>query len=144
MEATTTTLGEMQPTEFPWGSITWLVSGEIVNSATMTFGRVVIRRGCSNEEHSHPNCDDILRLLQGELDHAAGPDRIVRMKPGDTIVLPAGTKAPGHVRECRRCRDGRLLLERPQGSRAIGASRHGRGAQEKGIVFEASHNGSQA
>lgn len=92
MEAQVKPLGAMQVTEFPWGTITWLVSGAIGNSETMTFGRVVIRKGAGNEEHRHGNCDEILHLLEGELEHTAGPGRLFRLRPGDTITLPAGTR----------------------------------------------------
>ena len=91
MQATVKSPDQMEKQEFPWGSITWLVSGEIGNSQTMTFGRVVIRKGQANAEHGHPNCDEILHLLEGELEHTAGPDTVFNLKPGDTITLPAGT-----------------------------------------------------
>ncbi|MFW6188841.1 MAG: cupin domain-containing protein [Planctomycetota bacterium] len=92
MEPQVRSLEEMETEQFPWGSITWLVSGEIGNSESMTFGRVVIRRGERNGEHSHRNCDEILHLLQGELEHTAGPDASFHLGPGDTITLPAGTR----------------------------------------------------
>jgi quercetin dioxygenase-like cupin family protein len=92
MEAQAKSLSEMRPQELPWGSITWLVSGAIGNSETMTFGRVVIRKGKGNEEHRHDNCDEILHLLDGELEHTAGRDKVFRLRPGDTITLPAGTR----------------------------------------------------
>lgn len=91
MEASVKSLDQMETQEFPWGSITWLVSGAIGNSRTMTFGRVVIRKGCGNPEHAHDNCDEVLHLLHGELEHTAGAERAFRLKPGDTITLPAGT-----------------------------------------------------
>ncbi|MHC4480080.1 MAG: cupin domain-containing protein [Planctomycetota bacterium] len=91
MEPTVKSLDEMSTEQFPWGSITWLVSGQIGNSETMTFGRVVIRAGCANDEHRHENCDEILHLLAGELEHGAGAGRLLRLMPGDTITLPAGT-----------------------------------------------------
>lgn len=91
MEPDVRSLGKGPKLEFPWGSITWLVSGEIGNSESMTFGRVVIRRGCVNDEHRHDNCDEVLHLLAGELEHTAGPGRTFCLGAGDTITLPAGT-----------------------------------------------------
>ncbi|MFO7959139.1 MAG: cupin domain-containing protein [Candidatus Brocadiia bacterium] len=90
MKPTVKTLDEMETQEFPWGSITWLVSGRIGNSETMTFGRVVIRAGEGNPAHAHNTCDEILHLLHGELEHGAD-DEVFTLKPGDTITLPAGT-----------------------------------------------------
>ncbi len=91
MEPQVRTLNEMETQPFPWGSITWLVSGRIGNSETMTFGRVLIRAGHGNPAHTHNGCDEVLHLLQGELEHTAD-DRLFHLKPGDTITLPAGTR----------------------------------------------------
>lgn len=91
MEPVVVEADSMPLQQYPWGTITWLVSGEIGNSESMTFGKVVIGSGSANDEHRHANCDEILHLLQGELEHTAGPDRVVHMKAGDTITLPAGT-----------------------------------------------------
>jgi quercetin dioxygenase-like cupin family protein len=90
MEAQVKTLDELDTIEFPWGRITWLVSGDIGNSEALTAGRVVIRKGERNGEHYHDNCEEILHLLQGELEHTAGPDRLFHMRAGDTITVPAG------------------------------------------------------
>lgn len=75
--------------EFPWGRIEWLVSGALGNSAALTFGRVTIRAGQSNDEHRHPNCDEVLYLLQGRLNHAVEGEAFP-MEPGDTISIPTG------------------------------------------------------
>lgn len=75
--------------EFDWGRIVWLVSGSLGNSGTMTFGRVTIRAGHSNPRHRHPNCDEVLHLLSGRLEHTLGDARFV-MEPGDTISIPTG------------------------------------------------------
>jgi len=91
MEPSSVSLADAFTESFSWGTITWLVSGQLGNSETMTFGRVVIRCRRSNARHIHANCDEILHLLEGELEHTAGSGRVFHMKPGDTIVLPAGT-----------------------------------------------------
>jgi len=75
--------------DLPWGRITWLVSGSLHNSATMTVGRVVIKAGHGNPVHRHPNCDEVLHLLRGRIEHSLGADRFV-MNPGDAISIPAG------------------------------------------------------
>ena len=75
--------------EFPWGRITWIVSRKLGNSMAMTFGRVLMRAGMSNPRHRHPNCDEILHLLSGRIDHTLGEESLV-MEAGDTISIPAG------------------------------------------------------
>jgi len=80
---------EVQPLDFPWGQITWLVSGGLGNSEAMTFGRVRIKPGQANPRHMHPNSEEILYLLSGELEHSLG-DSVFRMAPGDVISIPVG------------------------------------------------------
>ena len=80
---------DAQGLDFDWGRIEWLVSEELGNSRTMTFGRVTIKSGQSNPVHRHPNCDEILHLLQGQLEHSLGDD-LLTMEAGDTISIPAG------------------------------------------------------
>ena len=72
-----------------WGRLTWLASREIGNSSTMTFGRVVIPADQENPRHRHPNCDEILHLLSGRIEHSLGEQRFV-LEAGDTISIPAG------------------------------------------------------
>jgi len=72
-----------------WGSLTWLASAGIGNAAELTVGRVIIKAGCSNPAHHHPNCEEVLYLLAGRLEHVAGGETMV-MEPGDTLVVAAG------------------------------------------------------
>ncbi|BCM90179.1 hypothetical protein IAD21_02030 [Abditibacteriota bacterium] len=75
--------------DFDWGRIVWLVSGAQGTSNTMTFGRVTIKAGHANPRHRHPNCDEILHLLSGQIEHSLGDEKIV-MNAGDTISIPTG------------------------------------------------------
>ena len=75
--------------EFEWGRIEWLVSRTLGNSDTMTVGRVTIRAGNSNFVHRHPNCDEVLHLLRGQLEHSLG-EEIFPIDAGDTISIPLG------------------------------------------------------
>jgi len=75
--------------EEDWGSLTWLASQKIGNAQSLTLGRVVIRKGKSNPRHSHPNCEEVLYLLRGRLEHTVGEEKVI-LEPGDTITLDAG------------------------------------------------------
>jgi len=75
--------------ELPWGRITWLVSRSLGNSATMTVGRVVIKGGHGNPVHRHPNCDEVLHVLRGRIEHSLGAAKFL-MNAGDAISIPAG------------------------------------------------------
>ncbi len=73
----------------PWGKLTWLASRKLGNSTTMTFGRVIIPADQTNPRHRHPNCDEILHLLSGRIEHSMGDEKFI-LEAGDTISIPAG------------------------------------------------------
>ncbi|MFN7563883.1 MAG: cupin domain-containing protein [Prosthecobacter sp.] len=73
----------------PWRRLTWRASREIGHSTTMTVGRGVIPADQENPRHRHPNCDEILHLLSGRIEHSLGDQRFI-LRPGDTISIPAG------------------------------------------------------
>jgi quercetin dioxygenase-like cupin family protein len=75
--------------EEKWGSLTWLGSPQIGNLKDMTVGRVVIKKGHSNPRHAHGNCEELLYLLKGRLEHTMGNEKIV-LNPGDTLTVAAG------------------------------------------------------
>lgn len=73
----------------PWGRLTWYVSRELKNSDTMTVGQAVINPGQENPRHYHPNCDEVLHVVQGHILHTMG-DKTIEMFEGDTVSIPAG------------------------------------------------------
>jgi quercetin dioxygenase-like cupin family protein len=73
-----------------WGRLEWMVSGAIGNSDTMTVGRCTIDPGQQNPPHYHPNCDEVLHVVSGTIDHRLGDEQLP-MSAGDTISIPAGT-----------------------------------------------------
>ncbi|GAA1697883.1 hypothetical protein GCM10009765_54150 [Fodinicola feengrottensis] len=81
--------------EHDWGRLVWMVSGPLGNSTTMTVGRCYIQPGQQNPRHLHPNCDEVLHVLHGTIEHSVGDDR-VRMTAGDTISIPSGAIHNAH------------------------------------------------
>ena len=86
--------------DLDWGRIVWKVARTLGNSTTMTFGLVTIAAGQSNPRHRHPNCDEILHVVAGRIEHSLGDEKFV-METGDTISIPMGVwhnaKALGDV-----------------------------------------------
>lgn len=74
----------------PWGRLEWMVSGAVGNSDRLTIGKCFIRPGEQNPPHHHPNCDEVLHVLQGTIRHRLG-DEYFEMSAGDTISIPTGT-----------------------------------------------------
>jgi quercetin dioxygenase-like cupin family protein len=60
----------------------------------MTVGRVTFKPGCENPTHHHPNCDEILFVVRGTLEHSLPGGGSTVLNPGDCIVLPRGE---GHM-----------------------------------------------
>lgn len=54
----------------------------------MTLGKCVIKPGCENPLHSHPNCSEILVVLQGTIMHLIEDGREKQLQEGDVITLP--------------------------------------------------------
>lgn len=75
--------------ELDWGRLVWMVSADLGNSSTMTVGRCFIKPGCANPPHYHPNCDEILHVVRGHIEHRVD-DEYVQMSAGDTISIPTG------------------------------------------------------
>jgi quercetin dioxygenase-like cupin family protein len=72
-------------------TIKWLFSGETAPGAAQTLGYVVIQPGNKNPLHAHPNCEEVLYLISGELEHSFD-GAVFRLRPGDAIRVPAGVK----------------------------------------------------
>lgn len=73
----------------PWGRLEWIVAGRLGNSTELTQAVCVIEPGHQNPPHYHPNCDEVLHVMQGRIRHLAG-DEVIEMGPGDTISIPTG------------------------------------------------------
>jgi len=80
-----------QAIPFDWGSIQWLCSDKLMPDASMTFGYVEIKAGVKNPLHQHPNCDEVLYLIAGQLDHSLD-GAVYQLRPGDAIHIPRGAK----------------------------------------------------
>jgi quercetin dioxygenase-like cupin family protein len=101
--------------EFPWGRIRWLVNGARVEGANITVGWVEIDVGQKNVLHLHPNSEEVLVLLEGELDHSIG-DELHRLTPGSAICVPANVPHDG-----RNVGNtiARMLVSYPTGDRQV-------------------------
>jgi quercetin dioxygenase-like cupin family protein len=74
--------------DFDWGGLNWYASGSLGNSSEVTVGSCRLRPGCSNPRHYHPNCSEILVVIQGHIRHTMADGAQAEMKPGDTVTVP--------------------------------------------------------
>ena len=72
-------------------TIKWLFSGQTAPGTEQTLGYVVIQPGQKNPLHAHPNCEEVLYLISGELDHSLD-GAMYRLQPGDAIRVPSGAR----------------------------------------------------
>lgn len=92
---------------FDWGWTAWSISGDAGNSQSMMFGKVVIKAHLANGSHRHVNCDEILYLIAGQLEHYADDIEPVAMEPGDVIFIPAGV---AHHARCTSDADAEMIV----------------------------------
>jgi len=71
-----------------WGALYWYAGGKLGNSQHMTVGKCVLRPGCENPLHRHPNCEEVLHVAAGQIVHSAEGEPDVELSEGDTITIP--------------------------------------------------------
>ena len=76
-----------QPTD--WGTVWWASRAGDPDDAEMTVGIAVFDAGKGNAEHIHPECEEVVYVLEGEVEHTLG-DQSTRLRRGDMIVVPRG------------------------------------------------------
>lgn len=71
-----------------WGELCWYAGASLGNSGEMTVGRCTIKPGKANPLHSHPNCSEILVVLQGKILHTIEDGKTIELCEGDTVSIP--------------------------------------------------------
>lgn len=72
-----------------WGSLKWLAGQQVGNAQGLTLGHVIIKPGESNPRHCHPNCEEVLYLMSGRLEHSVGEEKITA-SAGDVFTVDPG------------------------------------------------------
>ena len=83
------TAEEYSVMQLDWGRIDWHVTGPMGNTDVLTTGIAIVDVGKSNPRHYHPNCDEVLHVVEGHILHTMD-DVTVEMKAGDTVSIPKG------------------------------------------------------
>ena len=79
----------VEPVDLSWGRLVWLIGEEQMPGAQQTFGVVTIAPGKRNPLHPHPNCEELLYVMEGEADHKLG-EEMFHLTAGDVIRIPQG------------------------------------------------------
>lgn len=72
-----------------FGAVHWISREGDPPGAEMTVGLAVFDAGKSNAEHVHPNCEEVVYVLEGSVEHTLGGQRTM-LHAGDLIVVPRG------------------------------------------------------
>ncbi len=80
---------EAELTKTEWGSLQWM-AGSHTPAYGMTLGRVTFKPGMGNPTHQHPECEEILYVIEGEIEHTLPEGGVAVLKVGDAILIPRG------------------------------------------------------
>lgn len=70
-------------------TMTWFVSKELGNSDAVTLAQGTVKPGFVSRPHFHPNCEELVHIMQGKMLHNVEGGRKVELSEGDTISIPA-------------------------------------------------------
>lgn len=70
-----------------FGSVHWAAREGDPAGAEQTIGLAIFDAGKSNVEHIHPDCEEVVYVLDGAVRHTLGDQETV-LKAGDLIVVP--------------------------------------------------------
>ena len=84
--------GEVQSERYSWGDIHWLASKAANGAAELTLGVTTVEPGGKNPVHRHPNCEEVLYVISGEIEHFVEGTPRVRMRSGECILIPRNLK----------------------------------------------------
>lgn len=70
-----------------FGRVHWAVRDGDPPGAESTIGLAIFDGGKSNARHIHPNCEEVVYVMEGEVQHTLGAERTT-LRAGDLIVVP--------------------------------------------------------
>jgi quercetin dioxygenase-like cupin family protein len=81
---------DLEPLEFRWGSITFFASESVGPAPEHSVGRCEILPGAALPKHYHPNCSEIVHVLEGCIEHTIEGEETALFNVGDTVIVPRG------------------------------------------------------
>jgi quercetin dioxygenase-like cupin family protein len=76
------------PDQMEWGTVSWVCNPVTTGAETLTVTDVTIDPGHGHNFHKHPNQDEVIVVVEGEIEQWLEQDSR-RLKPGDAVVIPA-------------------------------------------------------
>ena len=86
--ATIVRADHVEMNEHEWGRITFYANSVVGSSREQSLGRCEINPGAALPKHYHPNCSEIVHVVQGTITHTIEGDRVETLTAGDTVIVP--------------------------------------------------------
>jgi quercetin dioxygenase-like cupin family protein len=67
----------------------WLADDRISPTTGLSLARMTVQAGATSPAHSHPDCTEVIHVLEGEIEQRIG-DAVHRIATGATCVVPPG------------------------------------------------------
>ena len=80
--------GEVPTDTYGAARLEWLTSRAANGAREISVARTTIGVGERNPRHRHPNCEEVLYVLSGEIEHFVAGTPRVRMTAGEAILVP--------------------------------------------------------
>lgn len=84
--------GEVPREAYAWGEIHWLTSQATNGAKELTLGFTSVAPGGRNPLHRHPNCEEVLYVISGEIEHIVEGAPKARLRGGEAILIPRNLK----------------------------------------------------
>lgn len=84
-----TEAGKLPIEPFEWGTLQWLYNSKLDPQAEQTLGICHLFPEQENPRHYHPNCEEILHVIQGIGQHSF-EDETIELSVGMTLRIPVG------------------------------------------------------
>ncbi len=82
-------IGDGRQDSVPGVTLEWLADATLMPGCEMTFGRAQLESGSSNPPHYHPNCHELLFVLEGTIEHPLGANSVT-LTEGSLLHIPQG------------------------------------------------------
>ena len=73
---------------FDWGKLHFLSDEKVTGSKSISFGTAVLEPGKGHMRHNHPNADEILYFVSGEVEQMVDDQPAIKCTGGTCVWIP--------------------------------------------------------
>ena len=83
-----THLGRVPTERYGQAQIEWIAGEKASGARELMVGVTTIEVGGGSPMHRHPNCEEVMHILCGEIEQVVEGQPKFRMQVGDTVTVP--------------------------------------------------------